>query len=219
MKPTRIFSFLFISLLATASSLRAQIALENFSSFQSATTFFFGEWSSSGDPFVGDPTPVATFSQGTGFYNLASGTNADSSFVERSFASSINLGSNDFLSLSLRLLGDNTADSLTVFLIDAGFRTAFATFQSSAFNAATFTEQSVMFTADTGFSLAEVTSFRIGGNDPFASGVLSVALDNLSATSSGIGAVPEPSTYGLMGAFVLLALVYARRAKSASAKS
>jgi hypothetical protein len=212
MKPALIPVLFIAVLLAGANSAPAQVTLENFSSFESANTLFFGDWSNSGDPFVGDLSPASTFSQGAGFYNLASVTNADSSFVERSFTAPVNLGSNNLLSLSLRLLEDNTAESITVFLFDAGFHTAFATFQNNAFSTTTFIQQSVAFTADAGFSSSAVTSFRISGNDPFASGILSVALNDLAATDGRpIPAVPEPSAYGLLAALFLLALVYTRR--------
>jgi hypothetical protein len=212
MKPALIPSLLVAALLAGASTLHAQVTLETFSSFESADTLFYGDWSNSGDPFAGDPTPVATFSQGAGFYNFASVSNADSSFVEHAFAAPLNLAANDLLTLSLRLIADNTADSLTVFLIDAGLNTAFATFQTSGFNAAAFTQGTIAFTADAGFDPSAVSSFRISGNDPFTGGTLSVAIDDLSVTSSrSITAVPEPAAYGSIGALVLLALLGIRR--------
>src|SRR3954454_10865150 len=98
------------AVLGCAGTLHAQL-LENFSSFQSPNTLFFGEWSNSGDPFTGSITPVSTFSQGAGFYNFANATNVDSAFVEHSFTSLVNVGTNNLLTLSLRLLAGNTADS------------------------------------------------------------------------------------------------------------
>jgi hypothetical protein len=193
-----------VLVLGSAVSASAQIVLENFSSFESPQTLFFGDWSSSGDPFVGDPTPVATFSQGAGFYNLASVTNADSSFVEKSFVSSLNVNVDSLLTLSLRLLPDNTANSLTVFLLDANANTAFASFQANSFSSAFFQTQNLALTTDAAFDWGQVASFRISGNDPFAEGTLSVALNTLAYTP-----VPEPMIYGLVaaGALALLALV------------
>ena len=200
-------ALLFGAVLIGATSASAQLALENFSSFVSPQTLFYGDWSSTGDLFIGSTTPAATFSQGSGFYNITGVSNADSSFVERSFTSSLNLGSNNQLALSLRLLSNNTADSLTVFLLDTSARTASVTFLTSDFNTAGFFERTLALTADVGFDTNQVSAFRISGNDPFNGGILSISLDNLAATGR---AVPEPSTYGLIGAAALLIGIVSR---------
>src|SRR5882724_9227770 len=138
------------AVLVGANALSAQILLDDFSSFASPNTLFFGDWSLSGDPFSGDPAATATFSQGVGFYNFASGSDADSSYVERTFGSVRNLSGQNFLMVSSRLLPGNTADSFTVFLVDAGANTAFAVFATSDFNAAGFNTGSAALTADIG---------------------------------------------------------------------
>jgi hypothetical protein len=212
MNRKRTSALLVAAFLGAITLLRAQV-LETFSSFQSPNTLFYGDWSSTGDPFVGSLTPVATFSQGGGFYNFAEASNADSAYVERAFTSSVNLGANSLLTLSLRLLDGNTADSLTVTLFDAGFNTASASFQTSDFSAAGFTARSIAFTTDGSFNASAVAAFRLSGNDPFASGTLSVALDDLSVTGA-VRAVPEPSTYGAFAALALVGLVTSKRLRN-----
>ncbi|MGC4074383.1 MAG: PEP-CTERM sorting domain-containing protein [Nibricoccus sp.] len=195
---------------ALATGSHAQITLHNFSNFESPQTLFFGDWSDSGDPFAGSTTPSPLLSQDAGSFLINGATNADTSYVEYTFASTQDLTFSGKFSLKLRLLEANTADSLTVFLLDTSARTAFATFQMSDFNLFSFSERSEAFTADAGFDISEVSAFRISGNDPFGDSFsgpfLGVALDNL-----GIVPVPEPSTYGLIGAGVLLLVIAIRR--------
>jgi hypothetical protein len=112
----------------------------------------------------------------------------------------------------MKLLSNNTADSLTVFLLDSNARTAFATFQTGSFSTSSFTQSTIAFTADVGFSAADVSAFRISGNDPFDGNVMSVALDALGVSPSNHPtAVPEPSVYGLLGACSLLVVLVQRR--------
>jgi hypothetical protein len=197
-------------------SAHAQVTLENFSSFQSATTLFYGDWSSTGDPFSGSTTPIASFTQGLGVYNLVDATNADSAFVERTFGSLVNIGTNNLLSLSLKLLAGNTADTFTVTLTDnSGNSAVSATFLTSSFTTAGFTTVSVAFGGDFLFDPTAVSSFRISGTDPLGGGTFSLALNDLSATGARpLTAVPEPSTYGALGAAALLALVALRRRRA-----
>jgi hypothetical protein len=216
MKTILASSLLAAALLAGAGSLHAQVTLDTFSSFASPNTLFYGDWSQTGDPFSGSPVPIASFSQGVGVYNFANGSDADSAYVERSFAAPVNLGSNTLITLSLRLLAGDTADSVTVFLLDGAANTAFATFLTSSFTTTGLTTKSIAFTADPGFAANAVTSFRISGNDPFDSAILSVSLDNLAVTGAVVtpppSAVPEPSTYGLAAAALLSgAIALARR--------
>src|SRR4051812_25051847 len=100
-------SLLVAAALGGASALHAQITLETFSSFESPNTLFFGGWSNSGDPFftfAGELTPTNTFTQNAGgFYNFASATNADTAYAERSLTSAVNIGTNNLVTLSLRL--------------------------------------------------------------------------------------------------------------------
>jgi len=208
----KLTSTLFVAAaLCGANSLHAQQILENFSSFQSPQTLFFGAWSASGDPFAGDTAPVSTFSQGAGSYNFASATNADSAYVERSLIAPVTVSTNSLVSISLRLLADNTAESLTVFLLDSSANSAFATFQTSDFNTTVFVTRSLALTADPSFDYNEVSAFRLTGNDPFASFTVSVAVDTLAT----ITPVPEPATYGLVASGAVFALAAWRR-RSAS---
>jgi hypothetical protein len=204
-----------VAVLASVMSVRAQVVLHSFSNFISPQTLFYGDWSATGDPFVGSTAPIPTFTQQIGSFNFAAGSNADTSYVEHFFASSLNLGSFDQLALTLRLLNDNTADSLTVFLLDTSARVASATFTTADFSAAGFSTRTLAFTPEIGFASGAVAGFRLSGNDPFASGVLSVAIDNLSATGRAPAAVPEPATYSLLGAGTLAILAISRRTRRA----
>ncbi len=195
--------------LVTAS--HAQLTLHTFSNL-SSQTLFFGDWSDTGDPFAGSATPSFLLTQNVDSFAIAGASNADLSYFEHVFTAPVNLGASDQLALSLRLLDGNTADSLTVFLIDSSALTASATFLASDFTSNAFSEFIVSFTADAGFDRTGVTGFRISGNDPFAGGVVGMEIDNLATATNP---VPEPSTYGLMAAAALtLGIAYRKRRKS-----
>ncbi|HEU5080964.1 MAG TPA: PEP-CTERM sorting domain-containing protein [Opitutaceae bacterium] len=193
-----------------ATAAHAQITLNDFSSYETPNTFFYGDWALS-NPF-GDNLPVATFTQGAGFYNFSGGSNADDAFSEFFFDSPLDLGTNDQLTLSLKLLAGNTADDLTVRLVDLNGDVASATFALSDFSSS-FALASHTFTPFGAFDPTDVVSFQISGNVPGGGAMVDVAIDNLSVTSSTVptGAVPEPSTYGLLGAVSLAALAFWRR--------
>ena len=200
-----------------ATALHAQLTLENFSAFPSANTLFYGEWANSGDPFSGDPAPVADFHQAVGSYEFLSATNADSAKAERTFTAARNLAGYDLLTVSLRVLGDNAAESFTVTLFDAGFNTASATFLTGGFTAGGFTSRSAALTAAGAFDFSAVSSFQISGNDPFGGAPFRLAFDDLSATRTAVtpppanNPVPEPAAYGLLAAAALGLVVIARR--------
>jgi hypothetical protein len=193
--------------------LKAQL-IEDFSSFESPQTQFFGDWSLTADPFAGSLVPVQGFAQGAGSYSFAGGTNYFESFVERSFDLPLSLVGSDRLELRLRLLEGNAAESLTVTLFDSSFsNSASAIFLASSFTQGSFSSAFSGLTFVPGFDLGSVSSFRISGNDPFGGAALAMELDHLEAGSGAppLTAVPEPTTYGLCGAALMAGLGFLRR--------
>lgn len=208
---------LLLAALALATpALRAQLILQSFTAFESPTTLFYSEWAASGDPFSGDPSPAAGFSQGAGFYRLDGVTNADTAYLDHAFTAPLDLTGYDLLTVSLRRLTANTASSFKVRLVDTAFNTAEVTFLTADFGPAGFTTLGAALTPAVGFNLAAVASFQLTGDDAFASATFALDFDQLSAARSivvpPLGAVPEPSTYGLAAAALLLAAaLFARR--------
>ncbi len=193
--------------------LQAQM-IEDFSSFESPQTQFFGDWSLTGDPFSGSLLPAQGFVQGAGSYSFAGGTNVTDAFVERSFELPLSLVGSDRLELQLRLLEGNLAESLTVTLFDASFvNSASAIFLASSFTQGAFIAVSSELTFVPGFDLGSVSSFRISGNDPFGGAPFAMELDHLKAGSGAppLTAVPEPTTYGLCGAVLMAGVGLLRR--------
>lgn len=209
---------LLISLLpfALLDSLSAQVLLNDFSAFESANTYFYGGWEASGDPF-GTNTPTGTFSQSAGYYSFASTTNADSAFADYFFAAPINLGTLDTLSLTLKLLPDNTAGQITLTLFDDTFNeSATTTFSLGSFNTVAFVTANGALSPSGLFNPAAVSAFRISGNDPFGADTFSVEIDHLAAVS----AIPEPSTYAaIFGAVALGGVLLRRRFRRAGRMS
>jgi len=208
---------LLAALALAAPALHAQLSLETFTSFETPATVFFGDWSASGDPFAGDPSPATGFSQGAGFYRLDGVTNADTAYLEHAFTASLDLPGYHLLTVRLRRLAANTAPSFKVRLVDTAFTTAEVTFLTADFGTAGFTTFGATLTPTAGFNFAAVASFQLTGDDAFASDLLALDFDQLNAARSAVvsAAVPEPSTYGLAAAAALLALALRARRRAA----
>jgi hypothetical protein len=184
----------------------AQQLLHNFSAFLSPQTLFFGDWALT-EP-GGDPVPIATFSQGAGFYNFSGGSNADTASVQYSYATNPgDLTGYSLLEISARMLAGNAAQTFTVTLFDSNFESAYVVFATADFNGLGFTTVTGELIASPGFDPADLASFKISGDVFGGTDVLNFAADNLAVVT----AVPEPSTYGAMAAVLTLAGVVGLR--------
>ena len=198
------------AVLCAASSATAQVVLQNFSSFVSPNTVFYGSWELTGDPF-GTTSPRSTFSQGAGFYNFIGGTNDDESGVFFTFNSPLNITGNTLLQLSARTLAGNTAPGFEVILFDTTGDVASAAFTTGEFVGAGFTTIQIPLIAP-GLDFTNLAGFQITGNKVAGSALLNIAFDNLQVAAPGVvGAVPEPSTYGIFGALALVGVTLVAR--------
>jgi hypothetical protein len=200
-------------------SAQSPINIHDFTAFQSPdTTLFVGDWALNGDPISGDTNPIASFSQGAGFYNFIGGTNADTSgayyFLPGSAGDLTGYG---LLQISARLLEGNTASSFAVSLFNfASNETAVAIFDTADFAGAGFTSILAPLTPSGSFDFAGVDAFLIGGVSG-GTGTLNLAIDHLAvAARDGFNPVPESSTYGMLGGVLVLAVVLSRRLRMKS---
>lgn len=184
---------------------KAQL-LSDFSAFYSPDyTFFSGDWSS------GNDAPLASFSQGEGFYEIKGGTNNSLSKVEFYFGSGGNYESiaitGDYLTVSASLLSGSAAPSFTVYLVDESVNYVSATFSTAAFGGGSFTTVSAALSTNVFFDASSVSFMIITGDATGASAAFNIAFDNIAVT-----AVPEPATYAIgAGAVALLGALYRRR--------
>ena len=204
----------------TAPFASAQVTLHDFTAFQSpATTVFVGDWALNGDPIGGDSNPIASFSQGAGFYNFIGGTNADTAgayyFLPGSPGDLTGYG---LLQISARLLGGNTALSFAVSLLNFGSgETAVAFFNTAGFAGAGFTTITAAFTPSGSFDPAAVDAFLISGIAG-GTGTLNLAIDHLAVAASPASTpVPETATHGVIGLAFIAMIVLSRRLRSVGA--
>ena len=205
-----------VALLCGASFASAQqVVLHDFSAFESpATTVFMGDWAANGDPFGGDATPIAGFSQGAGVYNISGGTNADTAGAFYFFSAPPgDLTGYSLLEVSAGLLAGNTAPTFTVSLFDANNESAFAVFLATTFAGPGLTTYGAELTFSPGFDATTLTSFQITGGVLGGTDALNISLDQLAVTNAS--PIPEPATYGLFAGLVALAVALARRRRRA----
>jgi hypothetical protein len=207
MKTAHLLSLVGLAVALVAPA-RAQVVLNDFSAFvQPDQTYFAGGWSA-GD----DVSPSTSFVQGATGYSIVDATNLDTAYVDFYFAGTLDLTGCDRLSLTAQLLSGNTAGTLTISLLDSAQNVATATFDLTSYTLASGATTTAAFTASDGFSLSDVTGFRITGGSLADSALVSVTLDNLSAVSAS--AVPEPSTYAALAGVVALAGAAFRRRRA-----
>lgn len=186
----------------------AQVTIHDFSAFESPNTFFVGDWELTGDA-GGTNSPRATFSQGAGFYNFVGGQNDDASMAFYFFSAPLDITGFSLLEISAQLVAGNTAPTFTVVLFDSLGESAFATYSTGAFATPGFFTINTDLTFSPGFNTADVSSFLLSGNIPGGTATLNLAVSNLAVT-----AVPEPSTYGIGAALVLVGIALARRKRA-----
>lgn len=186
-----------LGILLAPSFTAAQLTLQDFSAFESPDTVFVGTWEATGDP-IGTNSPRSTFSQGSGFYTFTGGTNAETSGAFYFFSAPRDITGLTLLEVSAHLLLGDVAPNFTVSLFDSLGESAFATFSVGNFTGAGFSTVQTALTFLPGFDRTDVSSFRISGNALGGSASLDIAFDNLAVvTPRQVGAVPEPSTYGI----------------------
>jgi hypothetical protein len=185
-----------------------QVTLHDFTAFESPNTVFVGDWALNGDPISGDSSPIASFSQGAGFYNFIGGTTAETSGVYYFLpVTPSSLPAFPLLEISARLLQGNTAPTFAVSLFNFGTgESAVAIFNTASFSSAGFTNVRGTLLSSFSFDPTGVDAFLIGGVTG-GSGTLNLAINNLAVVS----AVPEPSTYGLVAALALVGIVAIKR--------
>lgn len=185
----------------------AQVVLNDFSGFVvTDQTFFLGEWST-GD----DVTALTTFTQNSGTYSIVAASSADSAGALYYFSSdqstTLDLTGYDSLLLTGTVLSDSTATTVVISLLDLSGNTAYATLSLASLASVGWT--SAAFNLSSGFDLTSVVGFQITGGDAYASSIVSLTLDSLSAVSTT--AVPEPSTYAALFGVAALGVVGWRR--------
>ena len=204
MKKFTALSFLFI----LAVTLNAQVVLQNFSSVLSANTYFYGTWEATGQP--GTNTPNASFTQGSGVYNiLGSATDNSNSYVEFFNTTPASISGYNFISVTFETLNTNASSSFAVTLVDTGGKSAYAAFPLGSYTGSYNTLVSAI-TAQSGFNWTSIDSFQISGNQPTGTSVFNVSFDQVVVT-----AVPEPATYAALAGLLALGLVAYRRRRAA----
>jgi hypothetical protein len=189
----------------------AQLSLQTFSAFETANTYFLGDWELHGD-LAGTNSPIGTFTQGAGFYSFAGGSNRDTASAFFFFDTPINIVGNSLLEVTARLLAGNNAPTFTISLFDSLGESAFGVFSTAAFVGSSFTTVSVPLTFSPGFDGTDLSSFQLSGGVTGGANTLSLALDNLAVTAPrATTPVPEPSSYALFGATVLFGGILIRR--------
>ena len=205
------------SLLAAAALLAApfasaQLTLQNFSAFESANTFFVGDWELNGDA-GGTHSPRLSFSQGAGFYTFAGGSDSDTSSAFYFFDGPIDITGLSFLQLSARLEQGNTAPAFTITFFDSLGESASARVSLDTFAETNFSTFATELTFSAGFNTTDLSAFQISGNVIGGDQILGVSLDNLAVSVP----VPEPSTYGLLGGALIGVLIFVRRVRRSAA--
>jgi hypothetical protein len=215
-------SFLKSSLIAAAlfaaSSASAQVLLNDFSAFVSPNTFFSGDWELTGSV---SNSPRSTFSQGSGFYNFATASDeGDSSFAAYFLSTPVDVTGLTQIQIAAKLLAGNTSPTLKIVLFDSSFvENASALFSTASLNTSSFTTLSAAFSPSGSFDMTSIAGFQISGQSG-GTDTLSFALDNLAAVAPpSVGAVPEPSTYGIFAAVALLGVIGLRRRRIAAVQA
>lgn len=188
------------------------IVLHDFSAFESANTFFLGDWELNGEP-GGTNAPRAGFTQGTGAYLFTGGTNEASSGAAHFLGTFLDATGLPELTLTAKRLAANAATGFTIALFDSSYvETAYATFAAADFSTADFTTVRATLTFSAGFNPLELAAFQVSGGVLGGADSFDFAFDTLavSAPDPGTG-VPDTMPVSLALALALGGVAAGRR--------
>lgn len=197
----------FALLLAPAApAAAAGVALQDFSNVVALGTTFYGSWEATGS-VVGSANPNSQFLQGVGVFDIQGSapiipTNSFSSQLRFDFAAPRDIGSNNQIALTARLLPGNVADSFSVVLLANGNQAATTVFSTGAFTAGAYSTVTATLSFNPGFNSAQVDTLVISGVPASSSntvGAFAMSFDHIAV-------VPEPAVWSAaLGAVALCA--------------
>jgi len=197
-----------LALAALTSSLSAQVTLVDFADTPGPYLWFEGSWTTNPDVRV-EP----------GFLHLGNASTDWESAASITFASALDLGDSNRLSLLLRPLGSSSGATLTLSLFDAENDSISAIFGVDDPAGAVFGQLVASCSELTpgAFDFGAVYGLKISGESYDAPGYFNLDLASITAfrqESPQVTPVPEPSTYALTGALCLLGFsAYRRRTR------
>lgn len=181
------------------------VTLSDFSNLSGQGATFSGSWR-------GGSPAANQYVQNTGFGTITTvnGGNPqdDGDFLVEP-VSTLNIGSLNQISLTLRVDSGNTDASLKVILFDDQLTSIAATFSLSGLTTGSFTTLQSTLSSNIGFHRNLVSAWQISGGAGVATNNTRVSLDNVAV-------VPEPSTYALLGVAGVSAVIFARRKRQAA---
>jgi len=176
----------FAALLAICSPgvIQAAQDIESFDDLSGGNAFFAGTWEAT-VAFTGTTAPATSIVQGVGVLDITGPgvTNDADSFLELHFASVLNLGDDNAISLAGETLEGNEATSLEIRLFDLAGKSARATILTSQLPGI------APWVAGPGFDAATVEIVRISGGQLDGTAAVAVRLDSVVAVFEAIPVV------------------------------
>jgi hypothetical protein len=156
---------------------------------------------------------ISVVASGDGF-GVFTGVESNANFADYFLATPINIGSNNAISVYVKLTGSNTGANFAVtFGNDVASKYATAVFSTASLNVNTYTLLSTTYVADAGFSPSVVDMIRVSGVSGGGTLSLGVSIDYISAVT--VSAVPEPATYAAIFGLAALGFGAVRRRRKA----
>lgn len=205
MKSASILTVLLCQILFSSPAF-AQVVLQDFTHVaDGVNTFYYGSWEAAGSS-AGSTSPNSNFIQGLSYYTIGGSndpipTNSSDSYIEFFYYTPVgapawaNIGVNNSLSVTAKLMAGNTAPSFTVTLFDSGGRTASATFMADSFSVGGFSTQTINLSKSDGFDATRIDSMQLSGKLFGGTSAFDISFADISAVYTA--AVPEPSNYAL----------------------